>query len=47
MTSFLWTHREEKLLLFHKDFNLEDYHINLTMNQSAEEVNFLDTTVRL
>ena len=42
----LWTHGEE-LLKFHKDFNLEDSDIHITMNHSAEEGNFLDTTIRL
>ena len=42
----LWTHGKE-LLKFHKDFNLEDPDIHITMNHSAEEVNFLDTTIRL
>ena len=36
----LWTHGEEKLLQFHKDFNSEDPDIHLTMNHSTKEVNF-------
>ena len=43
----LWTHGEEKLLQFYKDFNSEDPDIHVTMNHSTEEVNFLDTTIRL
>ena len=42
----LWTHGEE-LLQFHKDFNSENPGINITMNHLAEEVNFLDTTIKL
>ena len=34
----LWTHGEEKLLQFHKDFNSEDPDIHLTMNHSTKEV---------
>ena len=41
----LWTHGEEKLLQFYKDFNSEDP--DVTLNHSTEEVNFLDTTVKL
>ena len=40
-------HREEELLKFCKDFNLENHHIDITMNHSAEEVNFLDATIKL
>ena len=46
----LWTHGEEELLRFHKDFNSEDQDIDIrvrTINHSAEKVNFLDTTTRL
>ena len=43
----LWTHGEEKLLQFYKDFNSQDPDIHVTMNHSTEEVNFLDTTIRL
>ena len=43
----LWTHGEEKLLQFHKDFNSEDPDIHLTMIHSTKEVNFLDTAIRL
>ena len=43
----LWTHGEEKLLQFYKDFNSEDPDIHVTMNHSTKEVNFLDTTIRL
>ena len=43
----LWTHREEELLQFHKNFNLENPDIHITMNHTTEEVNFLDTTIRL
>ena len=43
----LWTHGEEKLLQFYKDFNSEDPDIHVTMNHSTEEVNFLDSTIRL
>ena len=42
----LWT-QEEKLLQFHKDFNSEDPDIHFTMNHLTEEVNFLDTAIRL
>ena len=42
----LWTHGEEKLLQFYKDFNSEDLDIHVTMNHSTK-VNFLDTTIRL
>ena len=48
MTSFfLWTHGEKKLLQFYKDFNSDDPDIHVTMNHSNEEINFLDTTIRL
>ena len=43
----LWTHGEEKLLQFHKNFNSEDPDIHLTINHSTKEVNFLDTAIRL
>ena len=43
----LWTHGEKELLQFNKDFNLEDHNIDITINHLAEEVNFLDTTIRL
>ena len=43
----LWTHEEEKLLQFYKDFNSEDPDIHVKMNHSTEEVNILDTTIRL
>ena len=39
--------REEKLLQFYKDFNLENPDIYVTMNHSTEEVNFLDATIKL
>ena len=43
----LWTHGEEQLLQFHKNFNFEDPDIHFTINYSTEEVNFLDTVIRL
>ena len=43
----LWTHEEEELLQFYKDFNSEDRDIHVTMNHLTEEINFLDTTNRL
>ena len=43
----LWTHGEEELLRFHKDFNSEDLDIHTTMSHSTEEVNFLVITIRL
>ena len=43
----LWTHGEEKLLQFYKDFNSEDPDIHVTMNHSTEGVNFPDTHIRL
>ena len=43
----LLAYGEEELLRFHKDFNLEDHHIDITITQSAEKVNFLDTTIGL
>ena len=43
----LWTHGEEKLLQFYKNVNVKDPNIHITMNHSTEEVNFLDTTIRL
>ena len=41
------THGEEELLGFHKDFNWENHHIDIITNHSAEEVNFLNTTLIL
>ena len=43
----LWTNGEEELLLFYKDFNSEDHDIDITINHSTEEVNFLATTIRI
>ena len=43
----LWTHKEEELVRFYKDFNSENPDIHITMNHSIEEVNFLDTTIKL
>ena len=47
MTSFCYGHTEKKNLQFYKDFNSEDPDIYDTMNHSTEEVNFLNTTIRL
>ena len=43
----LWTHGEEKLLQFHKDFNSKNPDIYVTLKHSTEEIKFLDTTIRL
>ena len=43
----LWKHGEEELLQFYKDLKSEVPDIHITMNHSIEEVNFLDTIIRL
>lgn len=43
----IWTHGQQTLDTFHQKFN--DFHptINLTMNQSMQEIHFLDTTIKI
>ena len=48
MTFFLiWTHRKESLEKFHLDFNNFLMNISLSLEQSTQQVIFLDTTVEL
>ena len=42
-----WIENGEKIEQFYKDFNSEDPDIHVTINYSTEEVNFLDTAIRL
>ncbi|XP_077782763.1 uncharacterized protein LOC144327350 [Podarcis muralis] len=43
----IWTHGQQTLDTFHQTF--DDFHptINLTMNQSMQEIHFLDTTIKI
>ena len=41
----IWTHGEAELKQFHSKLNSVDPNIKLTLDYSAEQVNFLDTTV--
>ncbi|XP_074853017.1 uncharacterized protein LOC142014404 [Carettochelys insculpta] len=39
----IWTHGKETLEEFHRDFN--NFHPNINLEQSTQEIHFLDTTV--
>ncbi|CAM2113023.1 unnamed protein product [Caretta caretta] len=41
----IWTHGKEALEEFHHDFNNFHPTINLSLDQSTQEIHFLDTTV--
>ncbi|CAM2115114.1 unnamed protein product [Caretta caretta] len=41
----IWTHRKEALEEFHHDFNNFHPTINLSLNQSTQQIHFLDTAV--
>ncbi|XP_050780111.1 uncharacterized protein LOC127034846 [Gopherus flavomarginatus] len=43
----IWTHGKETLEKFHHDFNSFHPTINLSLDQSTQEVHFLDTTVQI
>uniref|UniRef100_K7EXL6 Reverse transcriptase domain-containing protein n=1 Tax=Pelodiscus sinensis TaxID=13735 RepID=K7EXL6_PELSI len=43
----IWTHGQETLETFHRDFNNLHPTINLSLNHSTQEIHFLDTTVQI
>uniref|UniRef100_A0A8C3F2N4 Reverse transcriptase domain-containing protein n=1 Tax=Chrysemys picta bellii TaxID=8478 RepID=A0A8C3F2N4_CHRPI len=43
----IWTHRKEALEEFHLDFNNFHPTIHLSLDQSTQEIHFLDTTVQI
>ncbi|KAJ7341623.1 hypothetical protein JRQ81_005948 [Phrynocephalus forsythii] len=43
----IWTYGDYSLIEFYQDFNGFHPNINLTLEQSTQQVNFLDTTVKL
>ena len=43
----LWTHDEKALNIFCSQFNLTDPNIQLTINFALDEINFLDTIVKI
>ena len=47
LTFMLWTHGETALDIFCAQFNLTDPNIQLTMNFALDEINFLDTIIKI
>uniref|UniRef100_K7G6Y6 Reverse transcriptase domain-containing protein n=1 Tax=Pelodiscus sinensis TaxID=13735 RepID=K7G6Y6_PELSI len=43
----IWTHGQETLEIFHRDFNNLHPTINLSLDHSTREIHFLDTTVQI
>ena len=43
----LWTHGEKALNIFSSQFNLTDRNIQLTINFALDEINFLDTIIKI
>ena len=43
----LWTHGEKALSIFCSQFNLTDPNIQLTINFALDEINFLDTIIKI
>ena len=43
----LWTHGETTLDIFCSQFNLTDPNIQLTINFALDEINFLDTIIKI